>query len=137
MAPMNIDAYCRMLAKIAHSYAVAELGYKSFEPVLARFIRGQPLENAWHWIGSDTALPPAEQHLHDIQWCVPTIGETIYVMVSLRLFSFVGSPRYHIIVGRLTRPVDQLPYLQQPLYTIDVKTTLHLDENRGIRGVGA
>jgi len=134
---MNIDAYCRMLAKIAHSYAVAELGYKSFEPILARFIRGQPLENAWHWIGSDTALPPAEPHLHDIQWCVPTIDDTIYVMVSLRLFSFVGSPRYHIIVDRLTRPVDQLPYLQQPLYTIDVKTTLHLDENRGIRGVGA
>jgi hypothetical protein len=130
-----------MLAKTAHSYAVAELGYNSFEPILSSFIRGQPLENAWHWIGSDTAIPPAEPHLHDIQWCVPTIGDAIYVMVSLQLFSFIGSPRCHIIVGRLTRPIDQLPFLQQPLYTIAVKTTLPLGNlaplDKEIEGAGA
>jgi hypothetical protein len=141
IAPMNIDAYCRMLAKIAHSYAVAELGSGSFRPVLHEFIRGKPLEQAWHWIGSDTAVPPAEQRLHDIQWSAPTVNGINYVMVSLRLFSFIGSPRYHIIVGELTRPLDQLPSLQQPLYTIDVKTTLPLGElvpvNERLGGTGA
>ncbi len=54
-------------------------------------------------------------------------------MVSLRLFSFMGSPRYHIIVGELTRALDQLPFVQQPLYTIDVKTALPLSELAPIR----
>jgi hypothetical protein len=138
IAPMNVDAYCRMLAKIAHSYAVAELGPNSFRPVLREFIRGKILEQAWHWIGSDTAVPPAEQHLHDIQWSAPTVNGINYVMVSLRLFSFIGSPRYHLIVGELTRPLDQLPFLQQPLYTIDVKAPLPLGElvplNQGLGG---
>jgi hypothetical protein len=86
IAPMNIDAYCQMLAKIAHSYAVAELGPGSFRPVLRDFIRGRPLEQAWHWIGSDTAIPAAEQHLHDIQWSVSNVSGINYVMISLRLF---------------------------------------------------
>jgi hypothetical protein len=128
IAPMDLDAYCRMLSKIAHAYATAELGYGSFRPVLCEFIRGGILERAWHWIGSDTATPPAEEHLHDIQWSTPTINGTNYVMISLRLFSFMGSPRYHIIVGELIRTLDQLPFLQQPLYAIDVKTALPVGE---------
>jgi hypothetical protein len=128
IARTDIEAYCRMLAKIAHSYAVAELGEAAFRPVLREFIRGKPLEHAWHWIGSDTATPPPEQRLHDIQWLASTVNGFNYVMVSLRLFSFIGSPRYHIIVGELTRPLDQLPFLQQSLYTIDVKTALPLGE---------
>jgi hypothetical protein len=133
IAPMDLDSYCRMLCKIAHSYATAELGHGSFRPVLRRFIRGRILKQAWHWIGSDTAIPAAAAHLHDIQWSVPTISGATYVMVSLRLFSFMGSPRYHIIVGELTRPVEQLPSLQQPLYTINVKTTLPTGEFVPIR----
>jgi hypothetical protein len=140
IAPMDVDSYCRMLAKIAHAYAIAELGSYSFRPVLGDFIRGKPLTQAWHWIGSDTAVPPPEQCLHDIQWHVPTINGVNYVMVSIRLFSFIGSPRYHIIVGELTRPLDQLPFLQQPLYTIDVKTTLPLGQlvpvNEGLGALG-
>lgn len=128
IAPMDLDSYCRMLCKIAHSYAIAELGLGSFRPFLQRFIRGRKLKHAWHWIGSDTVIPPAATHLHDIQWSVPTIDGIVYVMVSMRLFSFMGSPRYHIIVGELIRPVDQLPFLQQPLYTIDVKAPLPISE---------
>ncbi len=49
-------------------------------------------------------------------------------MVGLRLFSFMGSPRYHIVVGELSRALDQLPFLKQPLYTIDVKAPLPLGD---------
>ncbi len=76
IAPMNVEAYCRMLSKIAHSYAAAELGARSFKPTLTEFIRGRPLKQAWHWIGSDTAVPKPEPHLHDIQWLAPTINGT-------------------------------------------------------------
>lgn len=122
IAPMDIDAYCRMLCKIAHAYATAELGHGSFRPVLSRFIRGRMLRQAWYWIGSDTAVPSPAEHLHDIQWSTPTIDGNVYVMISLRLFAFMGSPRYHIVVGHLLRPAEDLPLLQQPLYTIDLET---------------
>jgi len=67
IAPMNVPAYCRMLCKTAHSYAVAELGFGSFHPVLTKFIRGGGLEGVWHWVGSDSVASPAEAHLHEIQ----------------------------------------------------------------------
>jgi hypothetical protein len=141
IAQINVDAYCRMLAKIAHSYAVAELGWNSFRPVLAEFICGKVLERGWHWIGGDTELPPPEQHLHDIKWGALTVNGTNYVMVSLRLFSFIGSPRYDIVVGELIRPLNELPFLQQPVYTIDVKAALPLGElvlvNQGPGGIGS
>jgi hypothetical protein len=134
LAPLNPDAFCRMLAKIAHSYAVAELGSGAFRPVLRKMIRGleppygQPSITALlNWVGGDLEAP-AESHLHDIQCMLETVGDVSYVVVRLRLFSFMGSPQYRIVVGELTRPIDQLPFLQQPRYTIDVKTALPLGE---------
>ena len=119
IAPMNPDAYSRMLAKIAHSYAIAELGEAAFNPVLRNFIRGQPMQ-ALQWIGGDTESP----HLHSIQWSAQTANGHHYLIVSLRLFSFMGSPQYHIVVGELSCPLDKLPFLQQPL-------------NEGLRRAGA
>lgn len=123
IAPLNPEAYARMLAKIAHSYAVAELGEPAFRPKLRRFIRGRPLK-ALQWIGGDTVIPKAEHRLHDIQWGIEVAGGVNYVVVSLRLFSFIGSPQYHIVVGELERPLDQLPFLKQPLYTIDIQAPI-------------
>src|SRR5262245_47373776 len=120
IAPMNPDAYARMLAKIAHAYAVAELGESAFWPKLRRFIRGRPMK-ALQWIGGDLAVPKPEHRLHDIQWRIQRTGPTNYLVVSLRLFSFIGSPQYHVVVGELARPLDQLPFLEQPLYTIDIQ----------------
>jgi hypothetical protein len=123
IAPMNPDAYSRMLAKIAHSYAIAELGEAAFNPVLRNFIRGQPMQ-ALQWIGDDTESPPPVPHLHSIQWSAQTANGHHYLIVSLRLFSFMGSPQYHIVVGELSCPLDKLPFLQQPL-------------NEGLRRAGA
>jgi hypothetical protein len=134
LAPLNPEAFCRMLAKIAHSYAVAELGSGTFRPTLRKVIRGiepppgSPITAILNWVGGDIETPPAAEHLHDIQWLIETVGEVNYVVVKLRLFSFMGSPRYRIVVGELARPVDQLPFVQQPLYTIDVKAALPLGQ---------
>jgi hypothetical protein len=83
---------------------------------------------ALEWIGGDIHDPPAAQRLHDIQWRIETMCGVDYLVVSLRLFSFMGSPQYHIVVGELNCPRDQFPFLQQPLYTIDVKTALPIGE---------
>jgi hypothetical protein len=109
-----------MIAKIAHSYAVAELGVDAFKSTLTPAIRNQP-QRMLEFVGGDWEVPPAKSHLHDIHWRVQTVGRVNYVVVSLRLFAFMGSPQYHIVAGELTRPLDQLPFLEQPLYTIDIK----------------
>lgn len=128
IAPLNPNAYARMLAKIAHAYAVAELGESAFKPVLRRFIRGKQKGPSSYWVGGELNLPAAEPHLHDIRWRVTPSNVGVLVIVELRLFAFFGGPRYHVVVGTLTRPLNQLPFTEQPLYTIDMKTAVPVGE---------
>jgi hypothetical protein len=124
IAPGAPVEFSRLLAKIAHAYAVAELGLGAFEPALAGYIRKHPMR-ALEWIGGDNDLPPSRPALHDIRWRIQCgVDARQFVVVDLRLFSFVGSPQYHIVVGELKCPLDQLPFLEQPLYTIDIKPPL-------------
>lgn len=46
----TINEFCRLLAKIAHSYAIAELGYRSFKPFLLDIILGKT-ESCGYYIG--------------------------------------------------------------------------------------
>jgi hypothetical protein len=121
IALVEPDAFVRMLAKIAHSYAVAELGEAAFSPVLCDFIRGKPMR-ALQWIGGELRDPPATSSFHDIRWRIQTVNVTHYVVVDLRLFCFMASPLYRIVVGRLISPFDELPFIEQPPYTIDIVT---------------
>jgi len=123
IAPGEPEAFSRLLAKIAHAYAAAELGLDALEPALARYIMGNPMP-ALKWIGGDTIVQPPRPVLHDIRWRIQQVGAINYVVVDLRLFSFLGSPQYHVVVGELKRPLDQLPFLKQPLYTIDIQPPL-------------
>ena len=50
LAPGKPEAVCRMLAKIAHSYAEAEFGRTLFKPLLTEYIRGTPTDRL-QWIG--------------------------------------------------------------------------------------
>jgi hypothetical protein len=120
LAPLNPDAYVRMLAKIAHAYAVAELGEKAFWPKLTRFIRGHRLKSL-HWIGGNMNVPDLSPQFHDIRWHIDAFSGVHYLVVSLRLFSFFGGPQYHIVVGELARPIEEFSRLEQPLYTIDIE----------------
>jgi hypothetical protein len=61
-------AFLRMVAKIAHSYAVAELGLGNFRPLLLDLIlcRTQELNVGLRWIGCEPVtppLPPTYSHL--------------------------------------------------------------------------
>ncbi|MBR1246336.1 hypothetical protein JQ609_05250 [Bradyrhizobium sp. AUGA SZCCT0169] len=123
LAPVEPATFARFLSKIAHSYAVAELGHGAFQPLLAKFIRNRPLLIC-KWLGGQAIDPPATESLHDIQWEIQTIDATHYVVVNIRLFSFFGSPLYCVVVGSFNTPLSSLPYLKQPLYSIEVKRRL-------------
>jgi hypothetical protein len=121
IAQINPPLFGRMLAKIAHGYAAAELGLHAFKHDITRIVRNEPTRTT-HWIGGTYELPPPAPHLHNIRWRIQAVNRINYVIVDLRLFAFMGSPQYHIVVGELIHPLDQLPFLEQPLYIIDVKT---------------
>lgn len=116
-----------MLAKVAHSYAIAELGYDSFEHSLTPLIRGFQFEGEPQWIGG---MPSSEDtpktRLHEIGWEIIEVGSTAYVTVSLRFFCFLGTPSYRVVVGKLKRALNDFPFLKQPLYTIDIEQPVPL-----------
>jgi hypothetical protein len=92
----------RMLAKIAHSYAIANLGITGFKPLLPDLILGKSAAAPW-LIGGDASgpVPDTEPCLHNVylQNCLTAGIE--YVLVAIRLFCFVGMPRYHVVVGEV------------------------------------
>ncbi|MGZ5836021.1 MAG: hypothetical protein ACXWKC_02795 [Xanthobacteraceae bacterium] len=68
LAPGEPVAFAQLLAKIAHCYAVAELGQHSFKPRLKRFIRREvkSLTKILNWVGGDLEIPPAQPVLHSL-----------------------------------------------------------------------
>jgi hypothetical protein len=95
------DDYGRMLAKIGHSYAAAELGCGSFHPFLLHTVRGVKPYCLPHFIGSGIGrdTPPSDD-LHEISLDNSLPGGEAYVVVKLRLFADRNTPTHYIVVGR-------------------------------------
>jgi hypothetical protein len=123
LAPMEPETFGRFIAKVAHGYVVAELGEETFKPALRHWIRNKPMRML-EWIGGqmEEPFPVATPWLHEIQWEVETVNDRKFVVVNLRFFSCFGTPPYRVVVGEFKGAVDCLPFVKQPLYTIDVKT---------------
>jgi hypothetical protein len=101
IAPINPEVFCRMLARIAHAYAVAEFGYGNFRPYLRKLIRGRN-HTPTFWVGGHWEIPPPEAGvLHFIAKEEVQKGNQRLVVVRLRLFAFFGTPMYQIVVGEL------------------------------------
>jgi hypothetical protein len=92
------DDYGRMLAKIAHSYAAAELGCGNFHPFLVHIIRGVKPYYLPHFIGSGIGKEPPFTDLHQIE-LTDVAGES-FVVVKIRLFANRDTPTHYVVVGR-------------------------------------
>lgn len=100
--PYHSGRWLRMLAKIAHSYAVAKGGINGFKPLLPKLIKD--FESApTHYIGClGDPLPPKEETLHRLDLIKYKANNSRkYLIVNLRLFANFGAPQYHIVVGEL------------------------------------
>lgn len=99
---MNPYALCKLLAKIAHSFAVSQIGLNSFKPFLPDVILGKN-DNHAYFIGGDADPdePPQPSQtpvqLHQLQF--RKVDGTPYLLVTIQLFRFIGMPRYHVVVG--------------------------------------
>lgn len=98
-AKAHVAEFCQMLAKIAYSYAVGELGYGTFESyMLPGILRGE-LADCDLYIGSLEKDEPPSGSLHEL-----SLGESIRsnrIVVRVRLLAKLGTPTYFVVVGRL------------------------------------
>jgi hypothetical protein len=94
------DDFGRMLAKIAHSYAAAELGCGSFHPFLVHIIRGVKPYYLPHFIGSGIGKQPPFSDLHQIEIDAGGMGGASLVVVKIRLFANRDTPTHYVVVGR-------------------------------------
>jgi hypothetical protein len=92
----------RMLAKIAHSYAVAELGVNGFQPFLQPIILGTDVRHLAHYVGGTREIPPAIEDVYKIELKpVESKGGGHYLMAIIRLLSDIqGMPEYRVVVGQ-------------------------------------
>lgn len=84
----------RMLAKIAHSYAVAELGIDGFTPFLTNIILGADTGHLSHYVGGTREIPLASNNVYEIELTtVESAAPHSYLIVTIRLLSDVqGMP---------------------------------------------
>jgi hypothetical protein len=87
-----------MLAKIAHSYAVAEVGLDGFEHFLPEMILGKCMYFS-HYVGNGIVHEAATPELPTLT--MDTIDDLIVVYV--RLYARYGLASYMVVVGR-TKP---------------------------------
>jgi len=100
LASFNSWLFARMLAKIAHSFAVAEWGYDSFDHFLPDLILGKT-QTAFHYVGGDMSITTRDNNgLHRIFARREIIRGCEYVIVYLTLFCNFGMPEYRVVVGR-------------------------------------
>jgi hypothetical protein len=99
LATLNNHVFAQMLAKIAHSFAVAEWGFHNFNHYLPDLILGNSKTPFYLVGGNMTVQSPDPNGLHRIFAKREQIGSKIYVIVYLTLFCFVGAPEYRIVVG--------------------------------------
>ncbi|MEY9359594.1 hypothetical protein ABH994_002315 [Bradyrhizobium yuanmingense] len=91
----------RLLAKIAHSYAFAELGEGKFSPRLLGLIRDGDI-SAMNLVGGDEALNDGRalsSALHELALGYQRINGAVYVVARIRLFASNGGPFYLVVVG--------------------------------------
>jgi hypothetical protein len=94
--PFRPDILCRVLAKIAHGAAVAELGLGGFQPFLPDLILGRSTYLS-HFVGSPLYRRPRLPAVPRYEISL-TLRQG-YVVAVVRLFADLGLPPYEVIVG--------------------------------------
>jgi hypothetical protein len=96
-------AIARMVAKIAHGYAVDFFGLDAFVPYLTTAILGQT-DDIGRWVGTPGGSlfgEPADRG-HRIR--VGTYEDTVGIIAGVHLFADAGTPEYLAVVGELHVP---------------------------------
>ncbi len=95
------EEFARMLAKIAYSYCVAEVGLGSFRPaeLLLDVILGRAT-NVAYVVGGNWEIPaPDPRGVHLLQMTCRVAAHGALIIVEIRLFPAFETPHYRVVVG--------------------------------------
>lgn len=99
---LHWGAFCKLLVKIAHGFAVSQVGLDAFTHFLPDLILGK--SNFFpHFIGGDPVRleKPPSNRLCELQ--LNKLENTEYLFVTIRLFCFLDAPQYAVVVGEDVR----------------------------------
>ncbi len=98
--------FARLLAKIAHGYAIAEYGKSrldAFTPLTTDIILGRSDDYFLTVGGSWDILPAVPDGNHITNIGLRFVGNSrALLIVEIRLFSQVATPAYHVVVGEIS-----------------------------------
>ena len=98
-ATVHTEPFCLTLAKVAHSFAVAELGLNGFRPYLSELIRTRDLTNRAYFIGGGNGDEPASKKLHDLELDTVLSIDAGVVVARVRILGALETPTYYVAVG--------------------------------------
>jgi HNH endonuclease len=97
---ISAETFGRMLAKIAHAFAVAELGIDGFKPLLPPVIIGDPPYRLARFVGSGLTDEPKSKDCHETGISYPhDVQGTKLVQVRIRLFGDRSCPAHYVVAG--------------------------------------
>ena len=99
-AKAEVSEFCQMLAKIAYSFAVGELGINAFHPFLIPYIIHTELGDCDKYIGGLGEDEVSSSMLHELS-IINTVDNN-YVIVRIRLLAKLGTPTYYAVAGTRT-----------------------------------
>lgn len=102
IASFHPELFARMLGKIGHSFAVAEIGLDHFKPLLRKAILGEEMWNHGYYVGGEpNPIPPSKYSTElGLRRLRDPKGKE-YVVARIRLFGDLGAPVYYAVVGEL------------------------------------
>lgn len=94
--------FARMLAKIAYSYTVAEIGLGSFQPApLILDVIMSRTTNVSYVVGGEEKLPlPDPRGVHLLQMICEGDHKEALIIINIRLFPAFETPSYYVVVGK-------------------------------------
>lgn len=99
---MEVSKFSRMIAKIAHSFSVAEFGINNFRPMLQDIILGNS-QLFTDVIGGDQCHGDEDNdgQVHDVCFEFKKFEHPNLLIAKVQLFSNLGMPVYYVAVGKL------------------------------------
>lgn len=94
--------FCLMVAKIAHAFAIAELG-NSFQPFLSEMILRADTSNCKQYVGGLPQAEPASASLHELSFDFGSerCARRGVIVVRIRLLASLETPTYYVAAGRV------------------------------------
>lgn len=99
-ATVHTEPFCLVLAKIAHAFTVAEMGVGSFDPFLTKMVLERDLSKRADFIGGGRGDEPPSSTLHELDFDQTCSSDGDIIAVQIRLLALLGTPTYHVAVGR-------------------------------------